>query len=164
MVVKICICRVICLWANADIGVRNSGEPITMPCVKRDVEPLICYSASCIHPTDSVPNPHRRDIERNVLRLLWRISRIVLILCVVSKLKQGSIVSMKLAGLCVADIKHKKGGGRSLPQSNGNCLSLGNQCVDQSFWLGHFVAVDIQTTNDVTECGLSADGLDVGHL
>lgn len=135
-----------------------------MPRVKRDIEPLICYSASRIHSTDSVPNPHRRDIERNVLRLLRRISWIILILCVVSKLKQGSIVSMKFAGLCVAYIEHKKGGGRSLPQFLGNCLGFGNQSVDQSFWLGHFVAVDIQTTNDVAECGLCTDGLDVCHL
>ena len=164
MVVKICICREICLWANADIGMRNSGEPIAMPRVKRDVEPLICYSASCIHPTNSIPNPHRRDIELNVFRLLRWITWIILIFCVVSKLKQGSIVDMKFAGFCVADIKHKRGRGLSLPQFLGNCLGFGNQSVDQSLWLGHFVAVDIQTTNDVAECGLSTDGFDVGHL
>jgi len=164
LVVKVCICREICLWANADIGVRNSGEPIAMPRVKRNAEPLICYSASRIHSTDSVPNPQRRDIERNVFRPLRRISWIILILCVVSKLKQGSIVSMKFAVLCVADVSHKRGGGRSLPQFLGNYLGLRDQSVDQSFWLGHFVAIDIQTTNDVTECGLSADGLDVCHL
>lgn len=164
MVVKVCICREICLWANADIGVRNSGEPIDMPRVKRDVEPLICYSASCIHSANSVPDPHRRDIERDVLCLLWWITWIILILCVVSKLKQGSIVSVKFAGFSVADVKHKKGRGRSLPQFLGNCLGFGNQSIDQSLRLGHFVAVDVQTTNDVTECGLGTDGFDVGHL
>lgn len=132
--------------------------------MKRDIEALICYPASRIHSANSISDTQRRVVERNVLRLLWRVAWIILILYVVSKLEQGSIVDMKLASLFIADVKHKKGRGRSLPQSLGNCLGFGNQSVDQSFRLGHFVAVDIQTTNDVAESGLSADGLDVCHL
>lgn len=55
--------------------------------MERDIKTLICYPASRIHSANSISDTQRRVVERDVLRLLWRVSWIVLILYEVSKLK-----------------------------------------------------------------------------
>jgi hypothetical protein len=132
--------------------------------MKRNIEPLICYPTSRIHCAHSISNPKSRVVENNVFCFLRWLSWIILILYVVLKLKKRSVVDMKFTCMNVADVKHKRGRGLSPSQFLGNCLGFGNQSVDQCFRLGHFVTIDIQATNDVTECGLSADGFDVSHL